>query len=174
MNILLAYVKAGSDRIPPGGQRQSAGRRCTASLPTINTVLIDFFLKLKSHKLPVSIKEYLTLLEAMERGVIGPSVEDFYYLSRAALVKDEANFDKFDRAFAEFWQGVETIPGIEAQIPLEWLLKQVELTLSEEEKKQIQALGGWERSEEHTSELQSQSNLVCRLLLEKKKKKTKR
>ena len=108
-------------------------------------MLIDFFLKLKSHKLPVSIKEYLTLLEAMQLGVIGPSVDDFYYLSRSALVKDEANFDKFDRAFAEFWQGVETIPGIEAQIPLEWLLKQVELTLTDEEKKQIEALGGWEK-----------------------------
>jgi uncharacterized protein len=109
------------------------------------TMLIDFFLKLKSHKLPVSIKEYLTLLEAMERKVIEPSIDQFYYLSRTALVKDEANYDKFDRAFAEFWQGVETIPGIEAQIPLEWLLKQVELTLSEEEKKQIQALGGWDK-----------------------------
>ena len=108
-------------------------------------MLIDFFLKLKSHKLPVSIKEYLTLLEAMQKNVIGPSVDDFYYLSRATLVKDEANYDKFDRAFAEFWQGVETIPGIEAQIPLEWLLKQVELTLTEEEKKQIEALGGWEK-----------------------------
>src|SRR5712671_4844807 len=108
-------------------------------------VLIDFFLKLKSHKLPVSIKEYLALLEAMQKKVIGPSVDDFYYLSRIALVKDEANFDKFDRAFAEFWQGVETIPGIEAQIPLEWLLKQVELNLSDAEKKQIAALGGWEK-----------------------------
>src|SRR5882672_3409607 len=109
------------------------------------TVLIDFFLKLKSHKLPVSIKEYLTLLEAMDRKVIEPSIDQFYYLSRAALVKDEANYDKFDRAFGEFWNGVETIPGIDAQIPLEWLLKQVELTLSEEEKKQIEALGGWEK-----------------------------
>ncbi len=108
-------------------------------------VLIDFFLKLKSHKLPVSIKEYLTLLEAMDRKVIEPSIDQFYYLSRAALVKDEANYDKFDRAFGEFWNGVETIPGIDAQIPLEWLLKQVELTLSEEEKKQIEALGGWEK-----------------------------
>ena len=108
-------------------------------------MLIDFFLKLKSHRLPVSIKEYLTLLEAMQKKVIGPSIDDFYYLSRTTLVKDEANFDKFDRAFAEFWQGVETIPGIESQIPLEWLLKQVELTLSEEEKKQIEALGGWEK-----------------------------
>jgi uncharacterized protein len=108
-------------------------------------MLIDFFLKLKSHKLPVSIKEYLTLLEAMDKKVIGQSIDEFYYLSRIALVKDEANYDKFDRAFAEFWQGVETIPGIEAQIPLEWLLKQVELTLSAEEKKQIEALGGWEK-----------------------------
>jgi uncharacterized protein len=108
-------------------------------------VLIDFFLKLKSHKLPVSIKEYLTLLEAMGKDVISPSIDEFYYLSRAALVKDESNFDKFDRAFSEFWHGVETIPGIEAQIPLEWLLKQVELHLSEEEKKQIEALGGWEK-----------------------------
>src|SRR5882762_172628 len=98
-------------------------------------MLIDFFLKLKSHKLPVSIKEYLTLLEAMEKKVIGPAIEEFYYLARATLVKDEANYDKFDRAFAEFWQGIETIPGIETQISLEWLLKQVELNLTEEEKK---------------------------------------
>ncbi|HEX6529393.1 MAG TPA: VWA domain-containing protein [Burkholderiales bacterium] len=108
-------------------------------------MLIDFFLKLKSHKLPVSIKEYLTLLEAMGKDVIGPSIDEFYYLSRAALVKDEANFDKFDRAFSEFWQGVETIPGIDSQIPLEWLLKQVELNLTDAEKKQIEALGGWEK-----------------------------
>src|SRR5215212_5057891 len=108
-------------------------------------MLIDFFLKLKSHKLPVSIKEYLTLLEAMDKKVIEPSIDQFYYLSRTALVKDEANYDKFDRAFAEFWQGVETIPGIEAQIPLEWLLKQVELQLTEEEKKQIAALGGQDK-----------------------------
>jgi uncharacterized protein with von Willebrand factor type A (vWA) domain len=108
-------------------------------------VLIDFFFKLKSHKLPVSIKEFLTLLEALQKGVIGSSVEDFYYLSRITLVKDEANFDKFDRAFAEFWDGVEAIPGIEAEIPLEWLLKQAELTLSDEEKKMIEALGGWEK-----------------------------
>src|SRR5215213_2720671 len=101
-------------------------------------MLIDFFLKLKSHKLPVSVKEYLTLLEAMQRKVIEPSVDQFYYLARTALVKDEANFDKFDRAFGEFWQGVETIPGIEAQIPLEWLLKQVELHLTEEQKKEIE------------------------------------
>ena len=108
-------------------------------------MLIDFFFKLKSHKLPVSIKEFLTLLEALQKGVIGSSVEDFYYLARTTMVKDESNFDKFDRAFSEFWDGVEAIPGIEAQIPLEWLLKQAELTLSDEEKKMIEALGGWEK-----------------------------
>ncbi len=108
-------------------------------------MLIDFFFKLKSHKLPVSIKEFLTLLEALQKGVIGSSIDDFYYLARTTMVKDEANFDKFDRAFAEFWEGVEAIPGIEAQIPLEWLLKQAELTLSDEEKKMIESLGGWEK-----------------------------
>ncbi len=108
-------------------------------------MLIDFFFKLKTHKLPVSIKEFLTLLEALQKGVIGSSVDDFYYLSRTTLVKDEANFDKFDRAFAEFWEGVEAIPGIEAEIPLEWLLKQAELTLTDEEKKLIESLGGWEK-----------------------------
>ena len=85
-------------------------------------MLIDFFLKLKSHKLPVSIKEYLTLLEALDRKVIGPSMDDFYYLSRTALVKDEANFDKFDRVFGEYFHGIETLAGMEADIPLEWLL----------------------------------------------------
>ena len=108
-------------------------------------MLIDFFFKLKSHKLPVSIKEFLTLLEALQKGVIGSSIDDFYYLARTTMVKDESNFDKFDRAFAEFWEGIEAIPGIEAQIPLEWLLKQAELTLSEEEKKMIESLGGWEK-----------------------------
>ena len=108
-------------------------------------MLIDFFLKLKSHKLPVSIKEYLTLLEAMQKDVISPSIDEFYYLSRAALVKDEANFDKFDRAFGEYFQGVESIAGIELDVPLEWLLKQAELNLSPEEKAMIEALGGWEK-----------------------------
>jgi uncharacterized protein with von Willebrand factor type A (vWA) domain len=61
-------------------------------------MLIDFFYTLRSAKLPVSIKEYLTLLEAVKAGVIGPSVDEFYYLARTSLVKDEANFDKFDRA----------------------------------------------------------------------------
>jgi uncharacterized protein len=108
-------------------------------------MLIEFFLKLKGHKVPVSIKEYLTLLEAMQKDVISPSIDEFYYLSRTVLVKDEANFDKFDRAFGEYFKGIESLAGAEFDVPLEWLLKQAELNLSAEEKAMIEALGGWEK-----------------------------
>jgi uncharacterized protein with von Willebrand factor type A (vWA) domain len=108
-------------------------------------MLTGFFFKLKDHKLPVSIKEYLMLLEAMQKGVISPSIEDFYYLARTSLVKDEAHFDKFDRAFGAYFRGVESLAGTEIDVPLEWLLKQAELHLSPEEKARIEALGGLER-----------------------------
>ena len=70
-------------------------------------MLAGFFLKLKHAKLPVSIKEYLTLLEGMHKHVISPSIDEFYYLARTTLVKDESNYDKFDRAFGEFFKGIE-------------------------------------------------------------------
>ncbi len=108
-------------------------------------MLSGFFVKLKDHKIPVSIKEWLTLLEAMQKGVISPSIDEFYCLSRTALVKDEQNFDKFDRAFGEYFKGIESIAGIEFDVPLEWLLKHAELNLSPEEKAMIGALGGWEK-----------------------------
>ncbi len=108
-------------------------------------MLSGFFLKLKDHKVPVSIKEWLTLMEAMQKGVISPSIDQFYYLSRTTLVKDEQNFDKFDRAFGEFFKGIEALAGVELDVPLEWLLKQAELNLSEEEKAMIEALGGWDK-----------------------------
>jgi len=108
-------------------------------------MLTSFFLKLKTAKVPVSIKEWLTLMEALHKGVIDPSIDDFYYLARTALVKDESNYDKFDRAFGEYFKGVETLMGAEADIPLEWLLKQAELNLSPEEKALIASLGGWEK-----------------------------
>jgi uncharacterized protein len=108
-------------------------------------VLAGFFLKLKDHRIPVSIKEWLTLLEAMQKDVISPSIDEFYYLSRTALVKDEQNFDKFDRAFGEYFEGIESIAGAEFDVPLEWLLKQAELNLSAEEKAMVEALGGWEK-----------------------------
>src|SRR6266704_2523665 len=108
-------------------------------------MLSGFFVKLKDHKIPVSIKEWLTLLEAMQKDVISPSIDEFYCLSRTALVKDEQNFDKFDRAFGEYYKGIESIAGIEFDVPLEWLLKQAELNLSPEEKAMIEAMGGWEK-----------------------------
>ena len=108
-------------------------------------MLIDFFLKLKAAKVPVTTKEYLMLIEGMQKGVVGSSIDDFYYFSRTCLVKDEANFDKFDRAFGEYFKGVEAVMGVEADIPLEWLRKQAELNLSPEEKAKIEAMGGWEK-----------------------------
>src|ERR1700740_1297392 len=108
-------------------------------------MLSGFFVKLKDHKIPVSIKEWLTLLEAMQKDVISPSIDEFYYLSRTTLVKDEQNFDKFDRAFGEYFKGIESVAGVEFDVPLEWLLKQAELNLSPEEKAMIEAMGGWEK-----------------------------
>src|SRR5216117_3146761 len=109
------------------------------------TMLSGFFVKLKDHKIPVSIKEWLTLLEAMQKDVISPSIDEFYTLSRMILVKDEQNFDKFDRAFGEYFKGIESVAGVEFDVPLEWLLKQAELNLSPEEKAMIEAMGGWEK-----------------------------
>jgi uncharacterized protein with von Willebrand factor type A (vWA) domain len=108
-------------------------------------MLSGFLLKLREHRVPVSIKEYLTLLEGLGSGVIPPSIDDFYFLARIVLVKDEANFDKFDRAFGEFFKGVESLTGEQAEIPLEWLLKQAELNLTPEQKAEIEALGGWDK-----------------------------
>ena len=82
-------------------------------------MLIDFFFSLKDAKIPVTIKEFLTLLEAMEKNVIAPSMDDFYYLSRLTLVKDEAHFDKFDRAFAQYFKGINAAFETNSGIPLD-------------------------------------------------------
>ena len=113
-------------------------------------MLIDFFLALKSAGLPVSVKEYLTLCEAMQKGVAYGNVDDFYYLSRTCLVKDEANFDRFDRAFGQYFKGMENLDAaltklFEQEIPAEWLQKLAEKLLTDEEKAQIKSLGGWEK-----------------------------
>jgi len=105
-------------------------------------VLVEFFLHLKSFKLPVSTREFLTLLEALEKGVVSLSVDDFYVLSRAALVKDEQHFDRFDLAFGSYFKGVDTIFEIKGEIPAEWLKREFLRTLSEEDKRKIEALGG--------------------------------
>ena len=118
-------------------------------------MLIDFFYTLRAAKLKVSVKEYLTLLEALQKGVVGPrsappgsnedgtgyQVDDFYYLSRTALVKDEKHFDKFDRAFAAYFKGVEMVADFTKDVPLEWLRKNLELQLSPEEKAKIEKMG---------------------------------
>ena len=105
-----------------------------------------FFHELKSAGLPVSLREYLTLMEAMEADLAERKVEDFYYLSRASLVKDERNLDKFDRVFGHVFKGIESLAeGATAEIPEDWLKLITQKYLTEEEKKQIEALGGWDK-----------------------------
>ncbi|MFJ3058498.1 VWA domain-containing protein [Herbaspirillum sp. NPDC087042] len=104
-------------------------------------MLIDFFYTVKQAGVPASIKEFLTLLEAMDKQVIVPSLDEFYYLSRLTLVKDEANFDKFDRAFGAYFKGVETIFEKRPDIPLEWLVKQLQRDLTPEQKAAIEKFG---------------------------------
>src|SRR6266853_3123277 len=84
-------------------------------------MLIDFFFFLRQARLPVSIQELLTLLQALRSDVIGPSIDEFYYLARATLVKDEELFDRFDRAFAHFFRGVQAGVDLAADIPQDWL-----------------------------------------------------
>ena len=104
-----------------------------------------FFLELRQAKVPVSLREYLTLMEAMKQNLAAYSVEDFYYLSRAALVKDERNLDKFDRVFGYHFKGIETIGDAGIEIPEEWLRKLAERVLTDEERALIKSLGGWEK-----------------------------
>ena len=107
-------------------------------------MLIDFFLHLKANRLPVSIKEFLSLLEALQKHVIEHSLDDFYVLARAILVKDETHFDKFDRAFGEYFKGVEALPGMDVLIPEEWLRQAVKKHLSDAERARLEKLG-WDK-----------------------------
>ena len=105
-----------------------------------------FFHELKAAGVPVSLREYLTLVEAMEADLADRRVDDFYYLSRTSLVKDERNLDKFDRVFAHVFKGIESLAeGVTAEIPEDWLRRLTQKYLTEEEKKQIEALGGWDK-----------------------------
>ena len=105
----------------------------------------SFFHELKSAGLPVTVREYLTLLEGMEADLAGRRVEDFYYLSRATLVKDERNLDKFDRVFGHVFKGLDLLSeDLLAEIPAEWLKKLAEKYLTEEEKAQLEAMG-WDK-----------------------------
>jgi uncharacterized protein len=108
-------------------------------------VLIEFFLKLKEGGVPVSIREFLTLIEALEKRVVFGSFDDFYYLARTSLVKDEKYFDRYDRAFAAYFRGIVEVEGVVAVIPEEWLKRLAEKVLTEEEKKLVESLGGWDK-----------------------------
>ena len=109
-------------------------------------MFVTFFHELKSAGLPVTLREYLTLMEALERDLADKRVEDFYYLSRTCLVKDERNLDKFDQVFGHVFKGLDLMSEtIEADIPEEWLKKLAEKYLTEEEKAEIEALGGWDK-----------------------------
>src|SRR6201982_347804 len=109
-------------------------------------MFVEFFRQLKAAGVPGTLTEYLPLMEAMEHDLAARRVEGFYYLSRAALVKDERNLDKFDRVFGKVFKGLESAEqGLAVEIPSEWLKKLVEKYLTEEEKKQIEAMGGLDK-----------------------------
>ncbi len=116
-------------------------------------MLIDYFQHLRNSKLPVSIKEYLMLLEAMSKDVIAPSIDEFYFLSRATLVKDERNFDKFDKAFAAYFKGVQALPELDLNLPLEWLKRMTQREFTAEEKAAIEAMGGLDKLMQRLKEL---------------------
>jgi uncharacterized protein with von Willebrand factor type A (vWA) domain len=108
-------------------------------------VLIDFFLHLKSAKLPVSTREFLTLLDALKHDVVSTSIDDFYFLARTCLVKDEALYDRFNLAFGAYFKGVEGLLDMDVEIPESWLRKMIEANLTDEEKAMVAALGGWDQ-----------------------------
>ena len=109
-------------------------------------MFFQFFDELRSARIPVTLKEYLALMDALAHDVIDMKIDQFYYLSRAALVKDERNLDKFDRVFGHVFKGLESLDVADiAQIPEEWLRALTEKFLSEEEKKLIESMGGWDK-----------------------------
>lgn len=112
-------------------------------------MFVPFFLQLKHANIPVSLREYLTLLEAMDQDLVTYDVEGFYHLSRATLVKDERHLDRFDQVFSQIFKGLEAVGGTDSvdqvDIPEEWLKKLAEKNLSDEDKKLIESLGGFEK-----------------------------
>ena len=107
-------------------------------------MLVDFFLKLRAYGVPVTLRELLDLLGALDARVIHSSIDDFYALSRLCLVKDEAQYDRFDLAFRDFFEGVQGLAEVLGELPYDWLRKEAERLLSEEEKAAIKGLGGFE------------------------------
>lgn len=115
-------------------------------------MLIEFFSKVREYKVPCTLRELLDLIRALEQHVVFANIDDFYIISRSILVKDESHFDKFDRAFADYFKGVSSIELDLSKIPEEWLRKHLEKTLSAKEKQQIKALGGLDKLMETLAE----------------------
>ncbi len=108
-------------------------------------MLVDFFFTLKKYRLNVSLRELLDLINALEQHVVYADLEAFYHLARMVMVKDESQFDKFDRAFADYFKGVQSVDLFQANIPQDWLNNAMSKYLSDEEKAKIQALGGLDK-----------------------------
>src|ERR1700722_2290151 len=109
-------------------------------------MLVNFFFEMRKGGVPVTLTEFLTMLEALQARVAQVSAEDFYYLARLCLVKDERHFDRFDRVFAEIFEGAEKLfAQLLPTISPEWLKAMTERNLTEEEKRMIESLGGWEK-----------------------------
>ncbi|MCZ6642672.1 MAG: hypothetical protein O7F71_13925, partial [Gammaproteobacteria bacterium] len=109
-------------------------------------MLINFFLALRKYKVPVTIRELMDLLAALQGRMVYANIDDFYLLSRTCLVKDEKNYDKFDRAFSAYFKGLEDLHGmLESLIPDEWLRREFEQALTAEELAKIESLGGLEK-----------------------------
>jgi uncharacterized protein len=122
-------------------------------------MFLDFFLHLKAHHMPVSLREHLTLLEALDKGLGGMRIEDFYLLSRTILVKREQDLDRYDRIFGAYFEGLERIPFPDLrEIPPEWLSKNFEKLLTEEEKAMIESMGGLEALMERFRKLMEEQN----------------
>jgi len=107
-------------------------------------MLTDFFYHLRQHRLPVSVQEYLTLLDALRQDFMPPTLDDFYFLARTALVKDEALYDRYDQAFGAYYRGIEARLPQAPDVPADWLLKEFERTLTPEEKAAIEK-HGWSK-----------------------------
>ena len=139
-------------------------------------MLIDFFYTLRTAGLPVSLKEFLTLLEALKQHVAFGSLEAFYFLARTTLIKDEKHYDRFDQVFGHYFEGKTlNLDDLQRDIPEDWLRKQVEKFLSEEEKQQLQAMGWrygdfeahdglWEMCEKTRDDITARMALVPRTL----------
>ena len=109
-------------------------------------MLINLFLTLRKYKVPVTIRELMDLIAALKHRIVYSNMDDFYLLTRTCLVKDEKNYDKFDRAFGAYFKGLEDLHGmLESLIPDEWLRREFEKSLTPEELKKIDSLGGLEK-----------------------------